>query len=324
MQNVKKWFKETLNITRFTQAQFEFNSDPTSRDEEHNDLNILVFASPFERGSTTLATAYPFAQLSSDNYEKRPQAGILTINFALLPEKSADINDQSRDLFEILVHETIHILGFSNDLYKNWIDSMGKGICNQKNNLGDYTTSIIPNKSKICTKQDQFKDPVNIFKQKYGSESFCAEIQGNSIETTACYEMICSEKNELSILIDGQTLRCDAAGQKIQIPSVINYSVICPNPNIVCGVKRFLKGINNNIQISDQASVRTNVNIVSTTSALVSSQDKEKSQNNLKIIIGCTVGTPVFIVIATIASIIGYKKRWCRKHASVHIRLHFV
>ena len=89
------------------------------------DLYIYVYARPYQ-GSSTLASASPLTYIVEDS--RRPDVGMININFAKLGNSASSEKDADRDIFETLLHETCHILGISDTLFKQWDDGQGKRV----------------------------------------------------------------------------------------------------------------------------------------------------------------------------------------------------
>lgn len=131
LNNVKKWYKETLNVTKHGQfnvhTDHENNGYPVKPNGNtgDSDLYLAVYQRPYG-DDIILASALSFEFYSNDNTELRPQVGAININFKKLPSKAQDVDSLTRDFFQTCVHETIHALGFSEHLYGKWIDRRTK------------------------------------------------------------------------------------------------------------------------------------------------------------------------------------------------------
>ena len=76
-----------------------------------SDLFIAVVARPYSSNSDVLATSAPYS-ISSD--ENRPITGAIYINSGLIPSTF------NENFYFTLLHETCHVLGLTNNLYKKW------------------------------------------------------------------------------------------------------------------------------------------------------------------------------------------------------------
>lgn len=143
-------------------------------------------------------------------------------------------------------------------LYPSFTDSLKLGICNPNNKALDMITSNVPDYSKMCGKPESYNPAGDSFNQKYGKESFCAEVTLFSYVFPSCYEMKCSDSNELSIVIGTTETKCSRAGEKFSHPSSSYYKVTCPDPNIICGVKKYRQSFENKISVKSITSGKIN------------------------------------------------------------------
>lgn len=100
----------------------------------------------------------------------------------------------------------------------------------------DSIIALQPYTPKICAQTGN--EPYRYWNQKYGPDSYCVEIKptDGGMDTTGCYEMKCSENNELTITFGSSTHKCLRGGDKFSHPT----EVTCPDPKIVCGIKKYI------------------------------------------------------------------------------------
>jgi hypothetical protein len=83
------------------------------------------------------------------------------------------------------------------------------------------------------------------FGEEYGSDSMCAmstlSLENETEEVPRCYRMDCDKDNNLKIQISGETQSCQNEGDAIQFTGFVG-TVICPKPELICGMKLFLHG----------------------------------------------------------------------------------
>ena len=97
------------------------------------DLYVAVVARPYPVGSTTLASASSQRQESTN---QRPIIGMININPLMLPGKFEDYNTPERQFFTTALHELMHILAFSSNLFPDWYDPVSG--TSHSNNVVSY------------------------------------------------------------------------------------------------------------------------------------------------------------------------------------------
>jgi hypothetical protein len=93
-----------------------------STDPAPYDLYVPVVGRPFGSDSNTLATAVAHRYIDEGRDYNRPCSGLITINLAKMPTESQNETSGDRQFFVTLVHELMHILAFSENLFNKWID----------------------------------------------------------------------------------------------------------------------------------------------------------------------------------------------------------
>lgn len=113
--------------------------------------------------------------------------------------------------------------------------------------LLDSIRAIKPSNYLICSITGNNKNPA--LDQILGPNSCYAELAqiGGGIVTAGCYEMQCSDSNELSITITPATHKCESVGEMFKHPTFDYLNFACPDPKIACGVKKYVKSFVSNI-----------------------------------------------------------------------------
>lgn len=123
-ENVRLFFENILKIERLD-GPFDLKSDTiypanqTTTDGQ-TDLYITVYPKPYGAGETILAAATTNGMFADTG---RAIQGIMMLNLALLPLVPSNFSTiGNRNFFEILAHETTHILAVSQVLFPKWVD----------------------------------------------------------------------------------------------------------------------------------------------------------------------------------------------------------
>ncbi|OHS96889.1 Clan MA, family M8 [Tritrichomonas foetus] len=129
LDNVANYLTQTLRVVKSDPIPIvSIPEYPVPTNEVDTDLYIGVFVRPFGKNSGTLASASTVARSSTDD---RPTQGIINVNLQYLPNEPSDLSTKGRrDLFDICLHEIIHVLGLAEADFKYWRDSDGKPYTN--------------------------------------------------------------------------------------------------------------------------------------------------------------------------------------------------
>ncbi|OHT06481.1 hypothetical protein TRFO_25509 [Tritrichomonas foetus] len=125
--NVAKYLGTLLKVTKskpFVPAESPYANAykeyPQPSQEVDTDMYLTIYARPFGHTSTTLASAMPFG-FDEDN--SRPNMGIVNVNFNSLPSTASNVDSKGdRSFFETALHEVIHALGFSSDIFPHYLN----------------------------------------------------------------------------------------------------------------------------------------------------------------------------------------------------------
>ena len=94
----------------------------------------------------------------------------------------------------------------------------------------------------VCTKKPEKLEPNNY----YGPGSMCAlaMFQLTNYNESWCLKMKCSDDHKLSIFYGAESedeKPCTRAGDKLQFDGLAYYEILCPDPNVVCGIINYEK-----------------------------------------------------------------------------------
>lgn len=119
LENIEVYLKSLLRVHPFSgdisaYLQNGPNNPGTEFRESKVDLHIIVACRSLD--DDVIAFAIP---QDYDNYG-RPIAGMVAIDVKSIPASAQDIQSEDRTYFMTLLHETMHILGWSGDLFDSW------------------------------------------------------------------------------------------------------------------------------------------------------------------------------------------------------------
>ncbi|OHT06483.1 hypothetical protein TRFO_25514 [Tritrichomonas foetus] len=125
--NVAKYLESLLKVKKskpFKPSESDFmritDEYPQPDIIVDTDMYLTIYARPFGQNSTTLASALAFG---FDKINIRPNMGVVNVNFNSLPSESSNIDTAGdRSFFETALHEVIHALGFSYNLFPRFIN----------------------------------------------------------------------------------------------------------------------------------------------------------------------------------------------------------
>ena len=130
VENVGKFLSSIINVTSLTKEiksseKYKRKYPETYPNSFDNcDLVITVICREFnnDEGTQVNAKAYSFQYNEDPSDLNRPIQGEININNRFIPNHIQDEQSHIRSYFDTILHEIIHIIGFSPSLYDKWID----------------------------------------------------------------------------------------------------------------------------------------------------------------------------------------------------------
>jgi len=151
--NLKQHLTKIFSVQRETSIQLVSSQEssvysiPTAVKNKNIygiDHYFIIYPRPWG-SSSTLASCGSFLKERSDGASIRPTHGFVFINVRKIPVHSCDFSDKgNREYFEVLYHEIMHGLGFSNSSFSYWKNPTTKKRYGYDNSL-PLTTKPHPN-----------------------------------------------------------------------------------------------------------------------------------------------------------------------------------
>lgn len=173
----------------------------------------------------------------------------------------------------------------------------------------DYLYFKVGNMSEMCDDDDwNILPEVDDTGEIYGSDSMCAmstlsKTQKLTKPQPRCHTMICDETNTISVIIDDEIRFCSEKGQTLTF-SGYNGSFICPDPKLLCSMKRFLA----KRPVFNNTNVRTPI-----PTKIAYTEEKEAQRNN------SAISTAIVFVAITIVTLVILVAVYtsCRKRSAI-------
>lgn len=174
--NIAKYLNKLLKVHPCKYIQTIANNEGFTDKTIYNiDFYISIKSLPVGDDAAASTRSY-----YDHNNDVRPKIAMIKMNLNII-EKASNVDDNPRDLFEILIHEVFHALGVSEGMVQYWIDpdNMKSYIWNNKN---PFHTCIFPGDNIEHTFVTT-KIIKEFIKQKYGDDDFGKTVDGTICET---------------------------------------------------------------------------------------------------------------------------------------------